>query len=143
VDSAWTYQQKLVAPDGVADDTFGVSVAFYAKAKRIIVGAYLDDDTYVNAGFILFYCLFICLVCNFLNENFIYFLFLLGSVYTYKLVNSVWTFQSKMLAFDGAKNDFYGLGLGAWDTTVVVGAMNADATAGDDNTGNLFILFTH
>ena len=44
----WTYQGKLVAPDGSATDWFGSAVGIYGNTA--VIGAYKDDDNGNNSG---------------------------------------------------------------------------------------------
>jgi hypothetical protein len=44
----WTYHSKLIAPDGVTGDEFGISIA--VSDTGILVGARGDDDIADNAG---------------------------------------------------------------------------------------------
>jgi hypothetical protein len=49
VDSAWSQEQKIVAPDGAASDLFGRSVSVHGGV--LAVGAYLADaDEAVDKG---------------------------------------------------------------------------------------------
>jgi hypothetical protein len=55
----------------------------------------------------------------------------IGSVYIYKSVESMWSFQSKILATDGAPSDCYGMTVSIYGTIAMVGARVDDDTAVD------------
>ena len=46
----WSYQTKLLASDGQANDYFGYSVAISGDGNTAIIGAYADDDKGTDAG---------------------------------------------------------------------------------------------
>jgi hypothetical protein len=48
VDGTWSQQAKLTAPDGAAEDLFGISVA--VDGGTAVIGAYQDDDRGENSG---------------------------------------------------------------------------------------------
>ncbi|MDP6124879.1 MAG: FG-GAP repeat protein [Candidatus Latescibacteria bacterium] len=76
-DGSWTEQQKLSASDGSADDQFSSSVSVFGDVA--VMGTYLDDDNYSNAG----------------------------AVYVYeRQTDSSWTEEAKLLTSDGAEDDF-------------------------------------
>ena len=97
----WTHKAKLLAPDGTADDEFGDSVAIYEDT--IVVGSHWDDDNGVNSG----------------------------SLHVFVRSGETWTHQAKLLAPDGAANDFFGKSTAVYKDEIVVGAH------GDDNSGDL------
>ncbi|EJK64985.1 hypothetical protein THAOC_14222, partial [Thalassiosira oceanica] len=70
---------KLLAPDGAADDYFGESVAIYGDT--IVVGAHWDDDNGYDSG----------------------------SAHVFVRSGEEWTHQAKLLAPDGAADDFGGV----------------------------------
>jgi hypothetical protein len=74
----WTEQQKLLATDGAADDSFGRSVAI--SGDTVIVGADQTDDAGLDSG----------------------------SAYVFVRSGGVWTEQQKLLASDGAADDWFG-----------------------------------
>src|SRR5207302_2396331 len=49
-----------------------------------------------------------------------------GSAYIFVKVNGEWTFQTKLIANDGAAHDLFGAGVGISGDTVVVGSPFAD-----------------
>jgi hypothetical protein len=95
--SAWSYQAKLTASDGAANDIFGYSAAISADGNTIVVGAYTDD---VGAN----------------TDQ--------GSAYVFRWNGSIWTQQSHLFASDGAAGDEYGVSItaSADGNTVAVGA---------------------
>ncbi|MBX3390194.1 MAG: hypothetical protein KF691_12170 [Phycisphaeraceae bacterium] len=91
--TVWTQQAKLLAGDGSAGDSFGCAVSIFADTA--IVGAYAKSS---GANF---------------NQ---------GAAYVFTRSGSVWTQQAKLIAADGAANDFFGFSVGAGLDTVVIGA---------------------
>ena len=91
--SLWTQQDKLVAPDGGADDNFGFSVAL--DGNTALVGAYRDT---VGGNF----------------ET--------GSAYVYRWNGSQWIAPAKLTASDGQAGDLFGQAVAVSGTTVMVGA---------------------
>ena len=92
----WSQQQKLIAPDGLNGDQFGVSVA--VSGSRIAVGANYRDDGGNNAG----------------------------AVYTYSLSGLTFTFSQKLLASDAAANDFFGHHVNLKGTDLIIGGWAND-----------------
>jgi methionine-rich copper-binding protein CopC len=99
---------KLVASDGAASDQFGRAVA--ATDGMVVVGAY-DDDKGDNSG----------------------------SVYVFEK-NSAGQYEqvTKLVASDGAANDYFGDAVAATDGTVVVGARHDDDKG--DNSGSVYVF---
>jgi hypothetical protein len=101
--STGQYQQvsKLLASDGVADDFFGRAVA--ATDSMVVVGAYQDDDKGSNSG----------------------------SVYVFeKNITGQYEQVSKLVASDGAADDWFGRAVAATDGMVVVGAFRDEIGSG-------------
>ena len=94
--NAWTEQQGLFASDGSAGDRFGTSVGI--SGDTLVVGASYDDDVGSASG----------------------------SVYVFVRSGSVWAQQQKLVASDGAANDFFGNSLSISGDTVVVGSSYDD-----------------
>jgi len=93
----WIEQQKLTAPDGGEDESFGKSVAVYDET--IVVSAYYDDDQGLSSG----------------------------SVYIFRLnEEGNWYVQQKIIASDGAQSDYFGISVAVYDETIVVGAFGDD-----------------
>ena len=100
-----TYDAKLTASDGAADDWFGVSVAI--DGDTVVVGAPLDD---IGA-----------------NSN-------QGSAYVFVEPGGGWattsTYDAKLTASDGAADDYFGWFVAISGDTVVVGAYGDDSAKG-------------
>eukprot|EP00585_Thalassiosira_rotula_P013036 CAMPEP_0196130872 /NCGR_PEP_ID=MMETSP0910-20130528/1091_1 /TAXON_ID=49265 /ORGANISM="Thalassiosira rotula, Strain GSO102" /LENGTH=1024 /DNA_ID=CAMNT_0041390255 /DNA_START=28 /DNA_END=3102 /DNA_ORIENTATION=+ len=92
----WMHQVKLVAPDGVAGDSFGYSVGIYGDT--IIIGAPWDDDKGENSG----------------------------SVHLYTRIGGIWMHQHKLVAPDGAASDYFGASVGIFGNTAIVSAYGDD-----------------
>ncbi|MCX6672102.1 MAG: FG-GAP repeat protein, partial [Euryarchaeota archaeon] len=73
--STWTQQQKLLASDGAAGDSFGVATAL--DGDTAIIAACYDDDNGANSG----------------------------SAYVFTRTGTTWTQLQKLLAPDGAAGD--------------------------------------
>lgn len=91
--AAWTEQRKLTASDGATDDRFGFAVAL--GNNTVAVGA--PEDTIGT------------------NDN-------QGSVYVFTRNGATWTEQPKLIAGDGAANDFFGGAVAISGDTLAVGA---------------------
>ncbi|MCK5147316.1 T9SS type A sorting domain-containing protein [bacterium] len=76
--TTWTEQIKFIAPGGAPRDEFGRNLDF--DGHRIVVGAFYDDNNGINSG----------------------------SVYTYVHDGSSWNCEMKIIASDGAGNDWFG-----------------------------------
>jgi len=103
--ASWTQRAKLLASDGAEGDSFGVSVA--VSGDTVAVGAQHDNDKGSNSG----------------------------SAYVFTRddagnLTASWTQRAKLLATDGAANDFFGRSIAVSRDTVVVGAH------GDDDEGS-------
>ncbi|MCK5032520.1 MAG: hypothetical protein KAS18_02775, partial [Calditrichia bacterium] len=94
--SYWTQVQKLTASDGAIDTEFGYSVSI--SKNRIIVGAEWDNDNGSNSG----------------------------SAYIFEFDGSSWVEQQKLLANDGAANDYFGTSVSINGNTAIVGAIFDD-----------------
>ena len=70
---SWSLQQKLMASDGAASDTFGYSVAI--SGNTAVVGSYLDD------------------IGDNANQ---------GSAYVFVRSGTTWTQQQKLTVHNGA-----------------------------------------
>ncbi|QQS46537.1 MAG: putative Ig domain-containing protein [Acidobacteriota bacterium] len=106
---AWTFQQKITAFDGAADDSFGLSVALHGDT--LAAGAYGH-----NIG---------------ANEN-------QGAAYVFTRSGGVWTLQQKITAFDGAMQDSFGGAVALSDYTLVVGA-SADTIGANTWQGSAYV----
>jgi hypothetical protein len=92
----WAEQAKLLAFDGVTNQYFGRAVAL--SGDTALVGAYADDDQ----GWIS------------------------GSAHVFVRNGDVWTEQAKLLASDGAKEDWFGDAVALAGDTALVGASHDD-----------------
>jgi uncharacterized protein (DUF2345 family) len=98
--SNWVQQRKTTASDGVAEDWFGRSVAI--SGDTLVVGATVDDS-YKGAAYIF--------VRNWGGAN-------------------NWGQVKKLVASDGAANDYFGRAVAISDDTLVVGATGNDSSKG-------------
>ena len=96
--ATWAQQQVLTAADGAFSDWLGVSVSL--SADTVLAGTYSND----NAGGV--------------NA---------GAAYVFLRSGTTWTQQQKLLASDGAAEDFFGLSVSVSGDTALIGAW------GDDN----------
>jgi hypothetical protein len=87
----WTEQGKLLAPDGAADDHFGVSVAL--DGDTALISATGDDDNGPDSG----------------------------SVYVFTRTAGVWTQQAKLLAAGGNAAYYFGTSVALHGDTAIVG----------------------
>jgi hypothetical protein len=91
--TTWTQQAKLVASDGALGDYFGISVA--------VTGA----TALVGAGY------------KTVGANAVQ-----GAAYVFVQSGTTWSQQAKVVASDGAANDFFGISVAVAGTTAFVGA---------------------
>jgi hypothetical protein len=110
---AWVQRAKLTASDGMANDSFGHSVAIWGDT--IVVGAYLND---VGT-----------------NSN-------QGSAYVFVKPPGGWVttsaFTAKLTASDGMASDWFGCSVAIWSDTIVVGAYWDDIGA-HTNQGSAYV----
>jgi hypothetical protein len=99
---------QLIGGDISEDDYFGFRVDM--SENRVVAGAYRDDDNGPNSG----------------------------SVYVYRLEDVNWIQEAKLLASDGAEEDWFGWSAAISGDTIVVGA-NGDMDAGDW-TGSVYVF---
>jgi uncharacterized protein (TIGR03437 family) len=102
IDPLFTLQQRLLAPDGAANDRMGLSVAL--SGNTALVGAPYDDAPGVDQG----------------------------SAYVFARNGSVWTLQAKLTANDGAANDLFGQSVALDGDTALVGALYGPGEANSD-----------
>ncbi|PHR93413.1 MAG: hypothetical protein COA69_04880 [Robiginitomaculum sp.] len=93
---AWTQQEKLTAPDGVADDRFGRSVALMGDTA--LIGAMFRDDKGENSG----------------------------SAYLFERNGKTWVYKAKLTAADGAADDVFGWSVAIAPGTAIVSASRDD-----------------
>ena len=103
-------QAKLVASDGAVSDSFGRSVAL--SGDTALVGAYFDDGG--------------------ANRD-------QGSAYVFTRSGGVWTQQAKLVASDGAANDYFGASVALWGDTALVGAYG-DAIGANTGQGSAYVF---
>jgi hypothetical protein len=106
--TVWTEQAKLLASDGAADDQFGDSVSI--SGDTAIIGARADDDNGDASG----------------------------SAYIFIRNGTVWTEQAKLLASDGAADDYFGWSISISGDTAIVGAEHNDDYG--NSTGSAYIF---
>ena len=104
----WTQQAKLLAADGAASDTFGISVVL--SGDTALVGAWKDDDRGVDSG----------------------------SAYVFTRSGTTWGQQAKLLAADGATNDSFGFAVSLSGDTALVSAVYDDDRGGDSGSAYVF-----
>jgi uncharacterized protein (TIGR03437 family) len=108
--SVWSFQQKLAASDGTAGDQFGNSVA--VSGDTVLIGAFLDNIG-ANIG--------------------------QGSAYVFVRSGTVWSFQQKLTANDGAEDDEFGKAVAINGNTVLIGACR-NTINGNDKQGAAYIF---
>ena len=90
--SAWSQSAKLVADDGASDDWFGYAVSL--SGKRVLIGAYRDDDRGVDSG----------------------------AAYLFDYNGSDWIQSVKLTASDGAAEDWFGYAVSLSGDRALIGA---------------------
>jgi hypothetical protein len=90
--TTWTQQAKLLASDGAGGDNFGVSTSL--SGDTALIGAYCDDDNGQDSG----------------------------SAYVFTRSGTTWIQQAKLLASDGAAEDYYGWSVSLGGDTALIGA---------------------
>ena len=114
----WKQSQKLLAPDGRADDRFGRGIALSGDTAVIsamhhdikAINARIEEDEVSNAG----------------------------ALYIFKRREGRWQFDSKRAAKDGAVDDRFGWNIAISDSTVVVGTPQRDEHG--DASGSAYIV---
>lgn len=101
--STWTFQQRIIASDGTAGESFGEEIAL--SGNTLVVG--LRGDTIGGNG----------------SQ---------GSVYVFTRSGNVWTEQQKLTAADGASGDQLGGEVSIDGDTLIAGAQNHAGTVGTD-----------
>lgn len=103
--TTWTQEAKLVASDGVLDDSFGDAVSISGDVA--VVGAFEHDANGANAG----------------------------AVYVFRRVAGVWSQQAKLTASDAAAGHNFGVSVSVAGEQVAVGAQGAEAVYRFANSG--------
>lgn len=93
--TSWTQEQKLLASDGAASDTFGRGVAI--SGDVLVISAVLDDDLGPSSG----------------------------SAYVFRWNGTSWVQEQKLLAFDGGFQHGFGTSVAVSADAIVVGAKDA------------------
>jgi hypothetical protein len=94
--TGWMDEQKLLASDGAAYDSFGWSVSI--SGDYAIVGAHEDDDKGIESG----------------------------SAYIFRWDGTSWSQQAKLTASDGAAGDYFGYSVSISGDYAIVGAIYDD-----------------
>lgn len=106
--TSWNQQAKLIPLDGAAYDNFGYSVSL--SNDSALIGADSDDDNDYTSG----------------------------SAYVFTRSGTVWSQQAKLIADDGARNDYFGQTVSMEGDTAIIGSY-----ADDDNgkeSGSVYIF---
>jgi len=111
--NTWPFEAKLVAPDAVSAELFGIGVAI--DGNFAIVGARFDDSDSGSA-------------------------FGTGSAYVYRKEDggATWAFESKMIASDAMANDQFGISVGIDGSSAIVGAWGDDDQGTDSGSAYIF-----
>jgi hypothetical protein len=102
----WTQQAKLIAQDAAEQDGFGYSVSL--SGDTALIGAWHEDGKASDSG----------------------------AAYVFIRTDNNWTQQVKLLASNGAINDFFGEGVLLSGDTALIGASGRDSTYVFIRTGN-------
>lgn len=106
----WTQQARLLPDDGAQFDYFGFSVAIFGDT--VIVGSYADD------------------IGTNLNQ---------GAAYVFTRSGATWTQQAKLVANDGAADDYFGHSVAIIGDTVLVGSY-ADDVGANSQQGSAYVF---
>jgi hypothetical protein len=104
----WCEQQKLLASDGAAYDLFGFVVSVAGDVA--VVGARWNDDKGTDSG----------------------------SAYVFRWNGSSWVEEQKLLASDGAADDWFGQSVSVSGNVAVVGAEGDDDNGTDSGSAYVF-----
>lgn len=110
IGSTWNQQAQLTASDGGPDDYFGTSVAL--SGESALIGARGDStpsETYA------------------------------GSAYVFKRVGNSWIQEAKLVANDGASEDYFGVAVAISGDTALVGADGDDSPGASDG-GSAYVF---
>jgi hypothetical protein len=112
--TTWTQQQKLLASDAATNDLFSGSVVNVVSidGDTLAVGVREEDSGSTTDQ---------------------------GAVYVFVRSGGVWTQQQKLLASDGASNDFFGSSVSLHRNTLIVGAPRED-TSPNTNNGAVYVF---
>jgi hypothetical protein len=107
--TTWTQQAKITAPDAQGGDVFGLSVAL--SGDNALLGAPLEDSKGLQ----------------------------IGAAYVYTRSGTVWNPQGKLLATDGAVNDFFGVSVALSGEDAFIGAYGSDTEATEAGAAYVFV----
>ena len=105
----WNQEAKIVASDGEQYDYFGCDVDI--SGNIAVVGSYGDDDNRSKSG----------------------------SAYIYRFNGTAWLQESKIIAKDGALNDYFGLAVAISGNYVIVGANENDDLGPESGSAYIFV----
>ena len=106
--TTWSQEQKLLASDGAERDFFGISVSISGDVA--VVGALDDDDNGTDSG----------------------------SAYVFRFDGTTWTHEQKLLASDGAAEDFFGDSVSISGDVAIVGADGNDDNGPESGSAYMF-----
>jgi hypothetical protein len=106
--TGWVEEAKLLASDGEEGDLLGWSVSI--SADIAVIGAWRDDDNGEYSG----------------------------SAYVFRRVGSNWVEEAKLLASDGAAEDWFGYSVSISGDAAVIGAHGGDDSG--DNSGSAYVF---
>ena len=157
----WTEESKITASDGAANDCFGHAVAI--SGDYAIIGAYLDDVSASNQGSAYIFKRTgtswnqeakITAADWGSNDQFGYSVAIdgeyaitgavingnsnQGSAYVFKRTGTTWNQESKIIASDGAANDYFGISVSISGDYTIVGAFRNNI-ATNTNQGAAYI----
>jgi hypothetical protein len=110
--STWSWQQTLTAPDGVAGNEFGSSVAL--SGDTALVGAPFGDTIGETVA--------------------------PGSAYVFTRSGSTWSPQHKLVALDGADYDRFGFSVALSGDAALVGAPHTISVPGISDPGSAWVF---
>ena len=153
----WTQQTKLTADDGAQGDQFGYSVSLYGDTA--VIGAFFDDDKGTNSGSAYVFTRSVDgtwtqqtkltaddgAAADFFGESVsvngdtavigaTYIANSVGSAYVFTRSGDTWMQQAKLIASDGAEDDYFGYSVSLYGDTAVIGA------PGDDSKGSAYVF---
>ena len=108
--TGWSQEDKLTASDGATDDNFGVSVS--VSGDNGLISSYLDDDSGSASG----------------------------SAYFFHHDAGNWTEKTKLIASDGAANDYFGEAVSLSGNSALLGAPREDEGGTDAGAGYVFTM---
>jgi len=151
--ASWSQQAKLIADDGSAFDTFGYSVAL--DANTAVVGAWLDDVApfgHSGSAYVFsrdgtswhqeakltatvpasdqFFGVSVALAGDTALVGAYGDMAYEGSAYVFQRSGSTWTPQAKLVASDGATQDFFGSSVALRGDVAAIGAYGTNVFAG-------------